>query len=99
MWSNIIYIIDNAVKHSPQGCIIRVNITNTEDTVLVCVADNVKGMSEDVLRHIFEKFSGRQLPKSRGELLGACSRETYRRSVQTTVCTSLFNFQPVKASK
>lgn len=47
------------------------NITNTEDTVLVCVADNVKGMSEEVLRHIFEKFyQGDSSRKAEGNGLG-----------------------------
>lgn len=68
VWSNI---IDNAVKHSPQGGIIRVNITSTEDTVSVCIADNGEGMSEEIMRHIFEKFyQGDSSRKAEGNGLG-----------------------------
>lgn len=68
VWSNI---IDNAVKHSPQGGIIRVNITNTADTVSVCISDNGEGMSEEIIRHIFEKFyQGDSSRKAEGNGLG-----------------------------
>ena len=68
VWSNI---IDNAVKHSPQGGVIRVNITDTEDTVAVCIADNGEGMSEEIMRHIFEKFyQGDSSRKAEGNGLG-----------------------------
>lgn len=68
VWSNI---IDNAVKHSSQGGIIRVNITSTEDTVSVCIADNGEGMSEEIMRHIFEKFyQGDSSRKAEGNGLG-----------------------------
>lgn len=68
VWSNI---IDNAVKHSPQGGVIRVNITDTEDMVAVCIADNGEGMSEEIMRHIFEKFyQGDSSRKAEGNGLG-----------------------------
>lgn len=68
VWSNI---IDNAVKHSPHGGIIRVNITNTENAVSVCIADNGEGMSEEITRHIFEKFyQGDSSRKAEGNGLG-----------------------------
>lgn len=68
VWSNI---IDNAVKHSPQGGIIRVNITSNEDTVSVCISDNGEGMSEEIMRHFFEKFyQGDRSRKAEGNGLG-----------------------------
>lgn len=53
VWSNI---LDNAIKHSPQDGIIRVSLCKQGDTVTVIISDSGDGMSEDVMKHIFEKF-------------------------------------------
>lgn len=53
VWSNI---LDNAIKHSPSGGTIHVSIQQTEKSLLVCIADHGDGMSEEVQKHIFEKF-------------------------------------------
>lgn len=53
VWTNI---LDNAIKHSPQGGIIHVNIQKNESNLSVCIADHGDGMSDEVQKHIFEKF-------------------------------------------
>lgn len=53
VWSNL---IENAVKHSPQQGVIRIGITTVQGMLAVSVADNGGGMTEEVIKHIFEKF-------------------------------------------
>ena len=53
VWVNI---LDNAIKHSPCGGIIQIRLWRNEDSVSVFIKDEGDGMSEDVQKHIFEKF-------------------------------------------
>ena len=53
VWYNI---IDNAVKHAPDGSTIDVRIRSADDAVTVEITDRGEGMTEEVMRHIFEKF-------------------------------------------
>lgn len=67
-WSNI---IDNAIKHSPENSTIHVFINTTDDAVEVIIADHGDGMTENVQKHIFEKFyQGDPSRKSEGNGLG-----------------------------
>lgn len=67
-WSNI---IDNAIKHSPENSTIHVFMNTSNDAVEVIVTDNGEGMTEDVQKHIFEKFyQGDSSRKSEGNGLG-----------------------------
>ena len=68
VWSNI---IDNAIKHSPNGGIIHVSLKKGENYVNVLISDHGKGMSEETQKHIFEKFyQGDSSRKSEGNGLG-----------------------------
>lgn len=68
VWSNI---LDNAIKHSPQGGIIQVGIQETENTLTVCITDHGSGMSAEIQKHIFEKFyQGDSSRKAEGNGLG-----------------------------
>lgn len=53
VWSNI---LDNAIKHSPAGSVIHVNIQAADKELTVTIADHGEGMTEEVQKHIFEKF-------------------------------------------
>ncbi len=53
VWFNI---LDNAVKHSPEGGTIKASVTSSDAAVTVSVTDYGEGMDEDVQQHIFEKF-------------------------------------------
>lgn len=53
VWINL---IDNAIKHSPVGSSIRIAIHSTAETIGVSVSDDGDGMTEEVQKHIFEKF-------------------------------------------
>jgi signal transduction histidine kinase len=49
-------LINNAVKFTHEGCICLGCRQECPDTVEVFVRDTGKGMSEEVLSHIFERF-------------------------------------------
>ncbi len=53
VWFNL---LDNAIKHSPQGGTISVLIRTTSSSVRVDIKDSGDGMSEEIQKHIFEKF-------------------------------------------
>ena len=53
VWSNL---IGNAIKFTPEGGIVTVRLNADEDYVTVTVADTGIGMTEETVRHIFEKF-------------------------------------------
>lgn len=53
VWLNI---LDNAIKHSPVGGCIRIRLERQEGNLCVSIGDQGEGMTEQVQRHIFEKF-------------------------------------------
>ena len=53
VWSNL---LDNAIKHAPPGSVIHVNIQTADKELIVSIADHGEGMTEEVQKHIFEKF-------------------------------------------
>ena len=68
VWSNI---LDNAIKHSLPGGVIHVNLQKTEKQLSVIISDHGEGMTEEVQKHIFEKFyQGDSSRKSEGNGLG-----------------------------
>lgn len=68
VWMNI---IDNAIKHSPVGGVVHVGILQTDTHLTVTIADHGDGMSEQVQKHIFEKFfQGDISRKAEGNGLG-----------------------------
>lgn len=68
VWFNI---IDNAIKHSPDGATIEVRLQSTASSVSVAIADHGDGMTDEVMKHIFEKFyQGDSSRKAEGNGLG-----------------------------
>lgn len=68
VWQNI---LSNAVKFAPQGGVIRVLLRREDGQILVCIADNGPGMSEEVRQRVFEKFyQGDASRSSQGNGLG-----------------------------
>ena len=53
VWNNL---IGNAIKFTPYGGEIHVEMRLSEDTVTVLVRDNGQGMSKETCAHVFEKF-------------------------------------------
>lgn len=68
VWFNL---IDNAIKFSPIGGKIKIQIKVTETSVFVQIEDHGKGMDEETIKHIFEKFyQGDSSRKEQGNGLG-----------------------------
>lgn len=53
VWLNI---LDNAIKHSPPGSTIRIQLIPSPGSVEIRISDCGDGMTEEVQKHIFEKF-------------------------------------------
>lgn len=67
-WLNL---LDNAVRYSPVGGRIRIRTSVHADTLRVSIADQGEGMTEEVQKHIFEKFyQGDPSRKGEGNGLG-----------------------------
>ena len=54
----LLNLIGNAVKYTPHGGTINVELMTDDDGVLIRVADSGKGIDADRLPHIFELFTG-----------------------------------------
>lgn len=68
VWVNI---LDNAVKHSPLGGCIRIEMKAQAQMLRISITDQGDGMSAEVQKHIFEKFyQGDSSHKSEGNGLG-----------------------------
>ena len=49
-------LLDNAIKFSPNGSIVKISIETHDDEVRIVVADTGPGISEEHLSRIFERF-------------------------------------------
>ena len=68
VWTNL---LGNAVKFSPPGGVLTLRLTEQPDALQVSVTDCGPGMTEDVQRHIFDKFyQGDTSRKQEGSGLG-----------------------------
>ena len=68
VWFNV---IDNAIRHSSDGGLIEIRIKSEQTSVFVEIEDHGEGMTEEVTKHIFEKFyQGDSSRKEEGNGLG-----------------------------
>ncbi|MBR6534289.1 MAG: sensor histidine kinase, partial [Clostridia bacterium] len=68
VWNNL---IDNAIKFSPNGGLITIRLTRTEQDVVFTIEDSGDGISEEAKKHIFDKFyQGDSSHKDNGNGLG-----------------------------
>ena len=68
VWVNL---LDNAIKHSPVGGVVHIAIQQTDSLLIVTITDHGNGMSEEVQKHMFEKFyQGDSSRKAEGNGLG-----------------------------
>jgi len=49
-------VLQNAIKHSPDGGVVEVEVGGRNGTAHVVVADEGSGFSDEALRHAFERF-------------------------------------------
>lgn len=52
---SIINLVDNAIKYTPNGGRIEVGVKKEQDTIIISVADNGYGISEEHLRRLFQR--------------------------------------------
>ena len=52
----IINIVDNAIKYTPPGTVIRIRGTKTDGKAQISVEDNGPGIPEEMKPHIFQMF-------------------------------------------
>jgi signal transduction histidine kinase len=50
-------LVDNALRHSPVGGLVRITTTREDATVVVCVEDEGPGVPHDLLPRLFEKLA------------------------------------------
>jgi signal transduction histidine kinase len=56
-------LLDNAVRHTPEGGSIRVGFSLQNGDIAVCISDTGCGISEKDLPHIFDRFYQRDRNK------------------------------------
>lgn len=49
-------LLSNAVKHNPPGTTITVTLARVNDKACIRVLDNGKGMDEETLHHLFNRY-------------------------------------------
>jgi signal transduction histidine kinase len=59
-------VIDNAIKHTPDGGTVDVMVERRHDAVAIVVRDDGPGIPADQIPHLFEKYGSRP-PNSRVE--------------------------------
>jgi signal transduction histidine kinase len=62
-------LLDNAIRNSPSGGVVRISTRREDDSVMVFVEDDGPGVPASVLPHLFEKFA-RGRDRSSGTGLG-----------------------------
>lgn len=68
VWLNL---LDNAIKHSDTGGVISIHMSRHGEEISISITDHGDGMTEEVQKHIFEKFyQGDSSRKSEGNGLG-----------------------------
>ncbi len=64
----IVNLLDNAIKYTPEGGSVSVNVRTESDKAVLTVADTGIGISEEAQSHIFERFY--RTDKARSRQLG-----------------------------
>jgi len=52
----LLNLLTNAIKYSPNGGNIELNISTENDNLIISVADNGLGIPEDEIKYIFDAF-------------------------------------------
>ncbi|WP_067845506.1 sensor histidine kinase [Alicyclobacillus mali (ex Roth et al. 2021)] len=66
----LVGLVDNAMRHTPQGGWIRLMAREESTTARITISDNGDGIPEDVLPHIFERFYRGEAARREGQGAG-----------------------------
>ena len=50
------HLLDNAIKHTPDGTDVHISVATRDDNLTITLEDNGPGLSEETLSHLFERF-------------------------------------------
>src|SRR5215510_6732428 len=64
----LLNLLDNAIKHTPAGGVVRVNLNQFEKRCEVVVADTGEGIPVEAQPHIFERFYRADKARSRSDV-------------------------------
>lgn len=59
------HLLDNAIKHTPDGTSVHVSVTAHDGDLTITVEDDGPGLSEETLSHLFERFYRTDQARSR----------------------------------
>jgi signal transduction histidine kinase len=65
-------LVENALRHSPQGGTVRVRATGDGEALTICVADGGTGVPEDLRTRVFDRFESSGGTRNRGLGLAFC---------------------------
>ncbi|SIS57850.1 sensor histidine kinase [Alicyclobacillus vulcanalis] len=66
----LVGLLDNAMRHTPEGGWIRLAVREEATTARITVADSGEGIPEDVLPHVFERFYRGEAARREGQGAG-----------------------------
>jgi len=66
----LVGLVDNAMRHTPQGGWIRLMAREESTTARITVSDSGEGIPEDVLPHVFERFYRGEAARREGQGAG-----------------------------
>ena len=64
-------MLDNALRYSPDGGVVRVSIDSRAEWCQLGVTDQGPGLSEDDLAHLFERFYRGDPSRARSQRIGS----------------------------
>ncbi len=67
----VMNLVDNAVKFTPAGGVVRLSLTRRADEYLLSVSDTGPGIPSEARAHVFERFYRADKARSRSENGGA----------------------------
>ncbi len=67
----LLNLVDNAIRHTPDGGVVRLGLSKVEDWARITVSDTGPGIPQEELPHIFERFYRVDRSRARNEKGGA----------------------------
>ena len=65
-------LVENALRHSPDGGTVRIGGTHQADRIVICVADTGTGVPAELRARVFERFESTGGARNRGLGLAFC---------------------------